>query len=48
MNAALSLTLILALTTSSLSVSAEEPTEIPRSTDLRGPAPGTGPLARAP
>jgi len=44
---ALSLSLILVLTTSALPVAAQEQTETPRAFDLRGPVNGTGPLARA-
>lgn len=46
-HAGLSLLLILALTTSASPVIAEEPAQMPRSFDFRGPAPGTGPLVRA-
>ncbi len=44
---ALSLSLILVLTTSALPVPAQEQTETPRAFDLRGSVNGTGPLARA-
>jgi len=44
---ALSLGLILVLTTSALPVTAQEQTETPRAVDLRGRVPGTGRLARA-
>jgi hypothetical protein len=46
-NAALSLTLLLALMASALSVTAQERTEATKSFDLGDPAPMTGPLARA-
>lgn len=44
---ALSFSLTLVLTTSALPVTAQEQTETPRAFDLRGPVPGTCPLARA-